>query len=147
MQAGDVGETTFVSGYEDASIVSPSRSMMGVDSSMLVGNSLLEPVLHALPGEPIVHNSTALSVQAMLHYKDVGSFLFWSTQDALVLSVTEPSRVRHIPVARLGSMYVLAHKKEMPPFASLGELVRFFQAHPYDRGLSLRQEEQLESVF
>ena len=147
MQAGDVGETTFVSGYEDASIVSPSRSMMGMDSSMLVGNSLLEPVLHALPGEPIVHNSTALSVQAMLHYKDVGSFLFWSTQDALVLSVTEPSRVRHIPVARLGSMYVLAHKKEMPPFASLGELVRFFQAHPYDRGLSLRQEEQLESVF
>lgn len=145
MQADAVGETTFVSD-EDTSIMSLSRSIAGMDSSML-GNGLRQPTLHALPGEPVVHNSTALSVQAILHYKDVGSFLFWSTQDTLVLSVTEPNRVRHIPVARLGSMYVLAHKKDMPPFASLGELVRFFQAHPYDRSLSLRQEEQMESVF
>ena len=145
MQAEDVGNATFISEYEESSVATGGHHRLATSSPQRVSGPSY--ALETAPGEPVVHNSTALAAQALLHHKNVGSFLVWCKQDALVLSVTEPNRVKHMPVVRLGGMYALGHKKGMPPFASLGELIRFFQAHPYERGLSLRHEEAVESVF
>lgn len=119
---------------------SPDRNRNG-DRAALAYNP------YAVLGEPIVHNSTALSAQGLLHNRPVGSFMFWGSSTAMFLSVKEQRRVRHVAVTRRDGAYCLAHRRDVPLFRSLGDMVRHYQAHPYDRSFTLGQEELLESVF